>query len=303
MISCVPDFRRLQKNVNLISAVAMRICIATCCSFFVACSGHARTDSDAHAVRAPAAAACTRSHTIIARHPHDPTHFTQGLLIADGRLFESTGLYGRSAIFEKELRSGRVLRSRTLPDAAFGEGLALVGRWLVQLTWREGAALVYDLQLGTPRVLAFDGEGWGLTQASTADGPRLLATDGSHWLRVLDQETLREIGRIAVRDSGQRVPLLNELEAVGTEVLANIWHSTRVVAIDPLSGAVRGAYDFADLLNHFDPPPGWNGAEDVLNGMAFDPASGHLFVTGKRWPALFELRLGDCAVPSDARGN
>lgn len=285
--SCSSDFMRLQRKVN---PTATRFLALIAGVLIIAVT------SPLHA------AACVRDHVVIAQHPHDIEHFTQGLLIHDARLYESVGGYGRSAIHAKELRSARTLMTQRLPPGAFGEGLAIVGEQLLQLTWREQVAYRFDLDLRPQQMQPFPGEGWGLASWRNDDGQQhLVATDGSSVLRHLDPQTLSEHKRVSVRDGIRLVPLLNELEYVRGELLANIWHSDRVAVIDPDRGEVRGWFDFSDLQQRLTKPASWNAAEHVLNGMALDPQTGHLFVTGKQWPSLFEVRLGTCKASPDAR--
>lgn len=238
-------------------------------------------------------------------HPHDPGHFTQGLAVVEGRVFESVGLYGRSGVHEIERHSGRSLRVHPLPARIFGEGLTQLGRRLYQLSWREQTAFVYDLDLNVLRTLSYPGEGWGLTAMPTPQGERLVLSDGTPWLHVLDPETLAETRRVQVTVRGQALPMLNELEYLHGEILANLWHSDEVASIDPASGAVRGWFNFAPLRARLN----WPGAkppETDLNGLAYDADSGRLLVTGKRWPRLFELEIGGCKLLGtlpDTRGH
>lgn len=238
--------------------------------------------------------ACAPAYRIVAEHPHDPAHFTQGLAVVEGHLFESTGRYGESAVYEKELRSGRVLRAVRLPESAFGEGLARAGAEIMVLTWREGTAFVYDLGLSPRRRLQYGGEGWGLSHWPTTSGERLVMSDGSDVLRVLRPFDFSEAGRIAVRENGTPLRDLNELEFVDGLLYANVWKQDRIVVIDPATGEVKRSLDLSGLRGRFAPPPGWQAHEDVLNGIAYDAASRNFFVTGKRWPVLFELELKVC---------
>lgn len=240
-------------------------------------------------------APCPRSWTLHASHPHDPTHFTQGLLIHEGRLFESVGQYGRSAVHEIELQSGRVLRSQPLPAHAFGEGLARVGERLVQLSWREQTAWFYTLDLVPIGVRTYPGEGWGLTTLTTSTGERLILSDGTPVLRVLHPDTLAEERRVEVRVAGRPLKWLNELEVVDSELLANIWHSDEVAVIDPASGALRGWFDFSALRRTLT-WPAKAPRETDLNGLAWDARRQRLLVTGKHWPRLFEVEIGGCAA-------
>lgn len=279
----VRDSRRLRSKVNWIFAVAIVGLCAACTA--IARAPHGDTG-------------CLRAWQLVATHPHDPSHFTQGLLLTDGRLFESTGLYGVSAVQEVELRTGRRLRRQPLPRSDFGEGLARVGDRLVQLTWREGRAWIFDLSLRPLGTLPLQGEGWGLTTARIGQQTWLLQSDGSDRLHWLDPQTLQRVRSVAVRDGRRPVRLINELEFVEGEVLANLWHRDEVVAIDPTSGAVRGRYDFGVLRQQLAWPNG-EPPETDMNGVAYDDRSGHVLLTGKRWPWLFEVRLQDCVAEPD----
>lgn len=251
----------------------------------------------------PAAAAhvaCERSWSLVATHPHDTTHFTQGLVWVDGRLFESVGQYGRSAIHEIDLATGRPLRSHALSAEIFGEGLAYVGDRLVQLSWREQIAYLYDLSL-TPRgTLRYEGEGWGLT---TIEGPELVLSDGTAWLRMLDPATLSERRRVMVKVGSEPVQRINELEFVRGEILANLWYSDEVAVIDPADGRLRGWFDFTPLREKLVWPstPIASTREAVLNGLAWDERRERLFVTGKYWPQLFEVEIAGCRNAPAAR--
>lgn len=278
------DFRHLSRKVNLLTRM-FRLLLAI---FFAGCGQAAPLPVDAPAV-------CERPWRVVQEHPHDPTHFTQGLVLSDGRLFESIGLYGRSAVHEIQWPGGgSSLRSRTLPAQVFGEGISRVGDRLIQLTWREQIAFMYDLDLKLLNIRPYRGEGWGLTTWRNEVGERLILSDGTSSLRVLHPETLEEKSRIEVRDRGKLLPFLNELEFVRGEILANIWHSDRVVAIGPGDGHVRGSFDFSALRRRLAWPAGLEPGETDLNGLAYDERSGRLLVTGKLWPKLFELEIGDC---------
>lgn len=220
---------------------------------------------------------------VLAVRPHDTDAFTQGLLLFDGSLFESVGRYGQSSLREVDPRTGEVLRQVEVPDAFFAEGLARVGGRLIQLTWREGTAFVYDLEtfrrVGSFR---YEGEGWGLCY----DGARLYMSDGSATLTVRDPRTFTVIGRVPVTLDGSPVPLLNELECVEGAVYANVWQTNAVVEIDKASGRVTSVFDASGLLSEAEAAEA-----DVLNGVAYDPAQDTFFITGKLWPKLFEVRL------------
>jgi glutaminyl-peptide cyclotransferase len=234
------------------------------------------------------AAAPQLAWRLVKEYPHDTASFTEGLVLdGKGRLIESSGGYGRSELSVRDLASGRKLKSVKLPPGDFGEGAALADGRIVVLTWREGHGYVYDRALKPLQHFIFAGEGWGLTW----DGQRLIQSDGSALLYFVDPRSFATLGHVGVHDGDQDIYQLNELEYVGGLVLANIWQTDRVAVIDPVSGAVRGWLDLAQLQTHFPKPAGWDPADDVLNGIAYDPRSGHFYVTGKRWPKLFEIEV------------
>jgi glutamine cyclotransferase len=223
--------------------------------------------------------------------PHDPEAFTQGLLLHKGKLYESTGLPGRSSLRRVDLETGRVEAKVDLEYPVFGEGLALVGNELYQLTWQEGRALVWDLAtFHKRREYRYHGEGWGLCY----DGRRLIMTDGSDQLVFRDPATFLETGRVSVRHDGRPLRLLNELEcADGGAVYANVWQEQALVRIDPDTGHTTAWIDAAGLLS-----PDEAMRADVLNGIAFVPGAGRLLITGKYWPKLFEVELVPAAKPA-----
>lgn len=232
----------------------------------------------------PAAASVRYTYRVIASHPHDPEAFTQGLLFADGQLYESTGGYGQSSLRIVDLASGRVLRERQLPDNRFGEGLALNGGRLHQLTWKAGDGFIHDATTLAPiGEFRYGGEGWGL--AANADS--LVMSDGTAELRILDPATLTEVRRLQVRDGTEPVAGLNELEFVEGDLYANVWPSDRIAIINPANGQVRGWLDLTGLLPLVFRTP----RTDVLNGIAYDDAGKRLFVTGKHWPRLFQIEV------------
>lgn len=227
----------------------------------------------------------TYGYTVVQRYPHDTGAFTQGLLYLDGALYESTGLEGQSRIRKVALESGRVEQQYSLPPVYFGEGLVNWKDRLVSITWRSGTGFVYDLKTLTLKSQwRYPGEGWGLAQ----DGKRIIMSDGTSELRFLDPETLAETGRVKVTDDGQPVGNLNELEYVKGEVWANVWQTDLIARIDPGSGKVKGWIDLAGILPASERVLGQT---DVLNGIAYDAAGDRVFVTGKNWPALFEIKL------------
>lgn len=217
-------------------------------------------------------------------YPHDRAAFTQGLIFRDGCLWESTGEYGSSSLRQVELKTGRVLKSVTVPKEFFAEGMTIFGGKVYQLTWQEGRAFVYDAK-DFRRVgeFKYQGEGWGLTH----DNESLVMSDGTSTLRFLDPETFVVRRAVRVTDGGRPVEQLNELEYVRGEIFANVWQEDRIARIDPRTGQVTGWIDLRGLLSGSDA----RGGEDVLNGIAYDETSDRLFVTGKLWPKLFEIRL------------
>jgi len=232
---------------------------------------------------------------IIATYPHDDAAFTQGLFFSDGRLFESTGQEGESAIRELDLATGKVKREVRLPAEYFGEGSTIWGKTIVSLTWKHGKGFRWDRdsfrKLGE---FAYPGEGWGLTQ----DGKSLILSDGSSELRFLDPKNFAEQRRVRVTWRGRPVTQLNELEYVRGEVLANIWHNAAIVRIDPATGVIKGAIDMRPVIASIET----RDPEAVLNGIAYDAKAGKLYVTGKRWPKLFEIALPkDLATEPPAR--
>jgi glutamine cyclotransferase len=238
---------------------------------------------------APGSSAAAAPHLawrVVARYPHDPGAFTQGLLWHEGKLLESTGGYGSSDVRRVVLETGAVEASARLPAHHFGEGLALAGGRLVQLTWREGVAWLWDeatlAPLGERR---YRGEGWGLT----AVGDRLLQSDGSSRLTWRNAATLQPFGQVVVTDGGREVSHLNELETVGERVWANVWQTDEVVRLDPATGVVDARLDLAPLTAEAAAQA--PGRIDVLNGIAWRAETGTLLVTGKLWPVLFELSI------------
>ncbi|KRE96653.1 glutamine cyclotransferase [Frateuria sp. Soil773] len=231
------------------------------------------------------AAAPVYGYRVVHAYPHDTGAYTEGLFYKDGYLYESTGEAGESTLRKVELRSGKVLQRHDLPPQYFGEGIVDWKDRLVQLTWQSQTGFVYDLaSFGLQRNFAYPGEGWALTR----DDHRLYMSDGSAVLRVLDPETLASTGSLMVTDDGVPVTNLNELEWVKGEIYANVWLTNRIARIDPASGKVLGWIDLTGLLDVDRLPDPSN---DVLNGIAYDAAHDRLFVTGKRWPKLFEIEL------------
>jgi glutaminyl-peptide cyclotransferase len=232
---------------------------------------------------APRAATPSFRLRVVRVYPHDPRAFTQGLLFLDGKLYESTGLYARSSIRRVDLASGQVELEAQLPAELFGEGLAQVGQRLFQLTWKNGKALVWDLaRLTKDREFTYEGEGWGLC----FDGRHLVMSDGSDKLTVRNPTTFAKEGELRVRLAGQPLANLNELECVGGAIFANVWQDNHIARIDANSGNVTAWIDASGLLDANE-----SAGADVLNGIAELPSTGHLLVTGKLWPHLYEVEV------------
>jgi glutaminyl-peptide cyclotransferase len=244
--------------------------------------------SSTAAPSADAGPAPTLSWEVLSRRGHDTTAFTEGLVFdAQGRLFESTGLIGRSTLRELDPESGALLRVVALSADLFGEGLAAVDDQLIQLTWKDGLAFRYDAAtFDLIDTYDYTGEGWGLCD----DGQRLVQSDGSAELTFRSRQTFEPLGSIEVTLDGQPVLDLNELECVDGTVWANVWQTDQVVRIDPVHGRVTGVLDLAGLL---DPSPAASNPDAVLNGIAYDAARGTFLFTGKDWPELIELRVRD----------
>jgi len=248
------------------------------------------------AVLAAASARAADTYQVVHTYPHDAQAFTQGLIYLDGHLYESTGIKGHSSLRMEDVETGRILQFQDVPDKYFAEGLAA---WksgstdtLIQLTWQEHVALVYDrLTFRFVRTLPYTCEGWGLTQ----DGKNLILSDGTATLRFFDPVTFQLVRTIQVKDRGHPVTKLNELEFIHGQIYANIWYSDRIARISPATGKVLGWIDLAGLL----PQSERSGPGAVLNGIAYDAEHDRLFVTGKLWPKLFEIKV----IPEAASGK
>jgi glutaminyl-peptide cyclotransferase len=224
-------------------------------------------------------------YKVVHTYPHDTGAYTEGLFYKDGYLYESTGQAGESTVRKVDLKTGETVQRYNLPARYFGEGIVDWKDKLVQLTWQSQTGFVYDLAtFKLQRNFSYPGEGWALTR----DTKHLYMSDGSAVLRVLDPESLATTGSIMVTADGEPVTNLNELEWVRGELYANIWLTNRIARIDPVSGHVVGWIDLSGL---FDINQTQDPGNDVLNGIAYDAAHDRLFVTGKRWPKLFEITL------------
>ena len=222
------------------------------------------------------------AYRVVRSYPHDRHAFTQGLVWDGGALYEGTGLHGFSSLRKVELATGRVLKEIRLDPAYFGEGIALWGERIIQVTWQSRVGFVYDKTSFRPLgQFSYPHEGWGLTQ----DGKRLIMSDGTATLHLLDPVTLRETGSIGVHDERGPVTGLNELEYIRGAIYANLWPTDQIAVINPLTGRIKARIDLQGLLHGQDAQ-----GVDVLNGIAYNARDDRLFVTGKFWPKLFELK-------------
>ena len=234
---------------------------------------------------APAAAAAvpTYGYQVVRSYPHDRAAFTQGLLVRNGVFYESTGLNGRSGIRKVKIETGEVLQAKPLDAQYFGEGITDWKGSIIQITWQSEIGFVYDINtFDQTKTWSYKGEGWGLTH----DDTHVIMSDGSSSLRFLDPATMKETSRITVHDARGPVVELNEIEYIKGEIYANVWQTDRIARISPKDGQVTGWIDLAGLLT-----PAERAGTDVLNGIAYDAAGDRLFVTGKLWPRIFEIKL------------
>jgi len=276
------------KNANLVSWG--RLALISVLLALAACAKHP-ADKPASIPPLPpptvggqAPAVVRYTYEVVAVWPHDRSAFTQGLVFRNGVFLESTGLNGESTLREVEVATGRVLKQVRLSHEYFAEGLAVVGPRAFQLTWQNHKVMVYDVEtFQRSGEFAYAGEGWGLA----TDGQQLILSDGTSRIRFLDPETFAVVRTIDVVMAGRPLSQLNELEYINGEIFANVWQTDLVVRIDPTSGLIRGVIDFAGLLSPLDR----RRDTDVLNGIAYDASTDRLFVTGKRWPSVFEVRL------------
>ncbi|MCZ6791972.1 MAG: glutaminyl-peptide cyclotransferase [Candidatus Dadabacteria bacterium] len=223
-------------------------------------------------------------YKIVNTYPHDTNSFTQGLIFDKGVLYESTGLIGRSAVKIVDLKTGKTLKSHELPDNYFGEGIAIIENKIIQLTWRSKTGFVYDKKtLKLIKKFSYQTQGWGITY----DGKYLIISDGSAVLYFMDPNTFKVVGTLEVYGDNGKVSKLNELEYINGEIYANVWGTEKIAKINPINGRVTSWIDLGGLLKKEDK----RSRVDVLNGIAYNPENGHLYVTGKLWPKLFEIEL------------
>jgi glutamine cyclotransferase len=227
-----------------------------------------------------------QSYKVVATFPHDTTAFTQGLVFADAELYESTGLNGESTLRRVDLATGKTLQRIDIPKQYFAEGLALVGDELLQLTWQHQLGFVYDRKtFKQKRTFSYKTEGWGIAYDGTS---RLVMSDGSDTLTFLDPKSFSSTKTLRVRDAGRPVPNLNELEWIEGEIWANVWQTDRIARISPTTGEVNSWIDLSSLFPRQQRTP----PADELNGIAYDRAARRIFITGKKWPRLYQITVG-----------
>ena len=248
----------------------------------VGCGNNSNNKSEAPT--APNAPVPKYGYQILNIFPHDSNAFTQGLILVDGKLLESTGQEGSSSLRSVELQTGKILKKVDVPSPYFAEGATVLNGKVYQLTWQHHVGFIYDAQT-FERVGQFnyDGEGWGLT----TDGQSLIVSDGSNRLKFLDPASFQVKKVVNVLDGSGPVDQLNELEFVRGEIYANVWHADRIAVIDPQTGRVKAWIDLTGLM----PEGELSDSEAVLNGIAYDQANDKLYVTGKLWPRLFEIKV------------
>ncbi len=224
------------------------------------------------------------TYDVLNAYPHDPSAYTQGLVYWDGALYESTGLYGQSSLRRVDLTTGNILKKTPLSAEYFGEGMTILKGRIYQLTWVERQGFIYEPGgLFVVGKFNYDGEGWGLTN----DGLSLIMSDGTSQVRFLNPDSFKTERTISVTLEGRRISSVNELEYIKGEVFSNVWQTDTILRIDPKTGRVTGLIDLTGILTAVRADPG----NDVLNGIAYDEKGDRLFVTGKRWPKLFHIRL------------
>ena len=224
------------------------------------------------------------TYEVVAEHPHLRTSYTQGLQFVDGELWEGTGEYGNSHILRTDLATGKILASRASSKEEFGEGITILGDKIYQLTWLNGKLHIYDRKsLAHLATHTYKGEGWGLT----SDGEKLYMSDGTNYIRVLNSESLAQERRIGVTLRGESLRHLNELEWIEGKIWANVYTTDYIVIINPENGVVEGVINLSGIL----PTSEYDDKTDVLNGIAYDKGTKRIFVTGKNWSKLFEIKI------------
>jgi glutaminyl-peptide cyclotransferase len=269
-----------------LAAVAI-VCVAAACQGDHPAAAAGTSDSSQHRATAVAPTGTpTFAIQVVHRYPHDTKAFTEGFEWHDGALYEGTGIVGESGIRRTDLTTGALLAYKELPPPHFGEGVTVFKGTLYELTWKDGVGFKYDARSFAPRGgFTYSGEGWGLTH----DEHSLIMSDGSSVLKFFDPTTFKVERTLAVTADGMSVPRLNELELIHGELWANIWQSSNIARIDPATGKVIAWVDLSPLTSQI----AAGDTIDVANGIAYDSAADRIFVTGKLWPAVYEIRLGN----------
>ena len=222
--------------------------------------------------------------TVVQEYPHSRTSYTQGLQFVDGEMWEGTGEYGNSRILRTDLATGKILESKPISDEEFGEGITILGDKIYQLTWLNGKMHIYDRKtLQQIATHTYKGEGWGLT----SDGKRLYMSDGTHAIRVINPETMKQERLFGVTLRGESLTHLNELEWIDGKIWANVYTTDHIVIINPENGVVEGVINLSGIL----PESERDYTTDVLNGIAYDKESERIFITGKNWSKLYEIKI------------
>lgn len=277
--------KRKKPSPRFLVAISLAVVLVAAAALFLALGGpHSRGARNPTADSGQEIGARRLDYEVVNSYPHDPAAFLQGLLWYRGGFYESTGLYGQSTLRRVEFPSGKILKSISLPAELFGEGLALVGNRLVQLTWTTKRGFVYDRDsFALLREFQYDSEGWGITY----DGKYLIMSDGSSKLTYLDPNSFAVVRALSVTMDGHPIGRLNELEFIEGEIWSNVWQTNLVLRIDPGTGKVASFLNLSGIL----PASMRTGAEDVLNGIAYDAEQKRIFVSGKLWPRIFEIHV------------
>ncbi len=250
-------------------------CLPVCALFFAGVS---------NTVAAPPAATPVSGYTVVAKYPHSTDSYTEGFFYLDGLFYEGTGMEGRSALLAIQPATGKPVQQRMLPRQYFGEGIIDVGPNIYEWTWQTHIGFVIDrFSMRQIRTFNYTGEGWGMTKDKTS----IITSDGSDTLRFRNQQTFAETRHIVVHDGTKTIDQLNELEYIKGEIWSNVWHDNRIARISPKDGHVIGWVDLTGIL----PDSQKKDAESVLNGIAYDAEHDRIFVTGKQWPTIFEIKV------------
>ncbi|MGC4045009.1 MAG: glutaminyl-peptide cyclotransferase [Armatimonas sp.] len=258
------------------------LCATLALLSLVSCSGSPSGSGEALVIPPAGSTTQVDTYTVVETYPHDSTAFTQGLFYENGFLYESTGLYGQSSLRQQDLTTGNRLKTVSLSSTYFGEGITSWNGTIYQLTWKNEVGFLYN-QSTFERTgqFTYQGEGWALTH----DTESLIMSNGSDAITFRDPTTFAIKRTIHISDHGARVTQLNELEYIKGEIFANVWRTNYIARIDPQTGAVKGWIDLTGIQ------PGSGDPDDVLNGIAYDATADRLFVTGKRWPQIFQITL------------